>query len=128
MAITKRFILVHDRRRPEYVIDVLEASGTQAAFDKVEEINRSKGGFKSASWVKADSIDELINASPYVKIWHLEKQLESKAATAEPTTIQLGPVGPEEIEATTDHLPEVVSEPKKDPKLFWSNGKAKKGV
>jgi hypothetical protein len=122
MAITKRFILVHDRRRPEYVIDVLEASGTQAAFDRVEEINRSKGGFKSASWVKADSIDELINANPYVKIWHLEKQLESKAVTAEPTTtIQLGPVGPEEVESAIaiDPLPE----PKKDPKLFWSNGK-----
>jgi hypothetical protein len=113
MAITKRFVLIHDCTRPDYVIDVLEAAGTKEAFDKVEAINKARKGHRSASWVKADSLEDLIEANPYVKIWYLQKKLDE---LTKPTT--------EDI--VTEE--EVKQEPKKDPKLFWSNGKRKQGV
>ena len=93
-----RYVVVKDGLD---VINIIACDTTAEANLACTNVNKKAVG--SASWYKADTIDDLAERDPYVHIWCLKKQIE-----------ELTPKASDE-------------KPKELPK-FWPNGRARKSI
>lgn len=97
----KRFVIISPPNS-KVVLRIEESASTKEAAELCDKIHKDTRGQEVAGWVKAESLEELAEANPYVKIFLLEKEL---------------------AELKKDQ-PE--GEAPRDPKKFWSNGKPKR--
>ena len=98
----KRFV-VFKKFASEVVIDIKEAAST---LDAVSICKTAKLKIERAEWYKAETLDELAEHDPYVRIYVLEQIIRELQADADPDKVE--------------------EEPRKDPRLFFSNGRPKK--
>jgi hypothetical protein len=97
----------------DFVVDIQEYDSTDEAVQASKAKPHSSG---RSEMRKAANLDALRSVSTFLRLYVAEEKLKRLLEAS--AKVELGPVGPEEVEASKETK-------KKDPKKFWPNGRPK---